>query len=84
MMMMMITISLIFTPSLLGTTSIFQTATAAQPLSLPSSLESTTIKVTLSDSIQALKSGNTNKTQEQEQQQAAGIYVRLHCHSRRG
>jgi hypothetical protein len=40
----------------LGTTSIFQTATAAQPLSLPSSLESTTTKVTLSDSIQALKS----------------------------
>jgi hypothetical protein len=62
LMMMIITISLIFTPSLLGTTSIFQTATAAQPLSLPSSLESTTIKVTLNDSIQALKSGNTNKT----------------------
>jgi hypothetical protein len=62
LLMMMITISLIFTSSLLGTTSIFQTATAAQPLSLPSSLESTTIKVTLNDSIQALKSGNTNKT----------------------
>ena len=63
LMMMMITISLIFTPSLLDTTSsIFQTATAAQPLSLPSSLESTTTKVILSDSIQALKSGNTNKT----------------------
>ena len=62
LMMMMITISLIFTPSLLDTTSsIFQTAIAAQPLSLPSSLESTTIKVILSDSIQALKSGDTNK-----------------------
>ena len=57
--MMMITISLIFIPSFLGTTSIFQSATA-QPLSLPS-LEST-VKVILSDSIQALKSGNTNKT----------------------
>jgi hypothetical protein len=63
LLLMMITISLIFIPSFLNTTSsIFQTATAAQPLSLPSSLESTTIKVTLSDSIQALKSGNTNKT----------------------
>jgi hypothetical protein len=59
LMMMMITISLIFIPSFLGTTSIFQSATA-QPLSLPS-LEST-VKVILSDSIQALKSGNTNKT----------------------
>jgi len=62
LLLMMITISLIFIPSFLNTTSIFQTATAAQPLSLPSSLESTTTKVILSDSIQALKSGNTNKT----------------------
>jgi Flp pilus assembly protein TadG len=61
-LLLMMIISLIFIPSFLNTTSsIFQTATAAQPLSLPS-LESTTIKVILSDSIQALKSGNTNKT----------------------
>lgn len=56
-----IIISLTFFPSFLDTTSIFKTAIAAQPLSLPSSLESTTIKVILSDSIQALKSGDTNK-----------------------
>ena len=61
LLMMMIIISLTFIPSFLFTTgTIFQTATA-QPLSLPSSLEST-VKVILSDSIQALKSGNTNKT----------------------
>jgi hypothetical protein len=58
-LLLMMIISLIFIPSFLNTTS---TATAAQLLSLPSSLESTTIKVTLSDSIQALKNGNTNKT----------------------
>jgi hypothetical protein len=40
---------------------LFQTAIAAQLLSPPSSLESSTIKVILSDSIQGLKSGNTNK-----------------------
>jgi hypothetical protein len=51
--------SLTFFPSFLSATSIFQTA-IAQPLFLPS-LESTTIKVILSDSIQALKSGNTSK-----------------------
>jgi hypothetical protein len=61
LLMMMMIISLTFIPSFLFTTgTIFQTATA-QPLSLPSSLEST-VKVILSDSIQALKSGNTNKT----------------------
>ena len=62
-LLLIITISsLIFTPSFPSTTSsIFQTAIAAQPLSVPSSLESTTIKVILSDSIQALKSGNISK-----------------------
>jgi hypothetical protein len=55
--------SLIFIPSFPSTTSIlFQTAIAAQPLSIPSSLYYSTIKVILSDSIQALKSGNTSKT----------------------
>jgi hypothetical protein len=59
LLMMMMIISLKFIHSFLFTTgTIFQTATA-QPL--PSSLEST-VKVILSDSIQALKSGNTNKT----------------------
>jgi hypothetical protein len=61
-LLLMMIILLIFIPSFLNTTSIFPTATAAQLLSLPSSLESTTIKVILSDSIQALKNGNTNKT----------------------
>jgi Flp pilus assembly protein TadG len=55
LLIMMMIISLIFIPSFLNTTSIFQIATA-QPLSL------STIKVILNDSIQALKSGNTNKT----------------------
>jgi hypothetical protein len=65
---LMIIISLIiFIPSFPSTTSsIFQTATAAQPLSAQSSssLDSTAIKIILSDSIQALKSGNTSKTLE--------------------
>jgi len=60
LLLLMIVSSLIFIPSFLSATSILQTATAVQPLSLPS-LEST-IKVILSDSIQALKNGNTNKT----------------------
>jgi hypothetical protein len=60
LLLLIIISSLIFIPSSLSSSSIFQTATAAQPLSL-TSLESTTIKVILSDSIQALKSGNTSK-----------------------
>lgn len=53
--------SFTFIPSFPSATPIFQTAIAAQSLSLKSSLESTTIKVILSDSIQAVKSGDTNK-----------------------